>query len=264
MSRQATQKQQLAELVTRHGLTSAQFLACSADISQQFLSESRSCTTEHLEKLTAADVELLFDFYDQQCFSGICRQLVKEQGAELGFRCSSRMTRAGGKTTRRTYANRAPWYGRREYEISISSFLLEDNFNSHSRSISVCGYICEHRLHALQRIMEHELVHLIEMLLWENSSCAAQRFRAIASRWFHHREFNHQLITPREKAYTDHGVQPGSLVSFVFEGRERTGVVNRISKRATVLVPDRKGERYSDGRRYLKFYVPLTELKRVG
>jgi hypothetical protein len=39
--------------------------------------------------------------------------------------------------------------------------------------------------------------------------------------------------------------------------------VNKIAKRATVLVPCREGqgELYRDGRRYLKFYVPPGDLK---
>jgi hypothetical protein len=48
-----------------------------------------------------------------------------------------------------------------------------------------------------------------------------------------------------------------------FDGIERTGVVNRINKRATVLVEDRKGARYSDGKHYAKFYVPVQMLEAV-
>ncbi|MCA9041235.1 MAG: hypothetical protein KDA65_12855 [Planctomycetaceae bacterium] len=263
MSQVSSQKKLLVELATRGNLTESQFLAYSSDIAQSLLAGSLHCSSEQLERLVASDLELLFQLYDDHCFQGLCRKLIADEGAELRFRCSNRMTRAGGKTTRRTYARRARGKAWREYEIAISSFLLNDNFSANSRPISVCGYVCEHRLHALQRIMEHEIVHLIEMLLWDNSSCAASRFRGIASRWFGHREFNHQLITPREKALVDHGVRPGSVVQFEYEGRAQTGIVNRISKRATVLVPDRRGERYSDGRRYLKFYVPLASLKRV-
>ncbi|QDU79040.1 hypothetical protein Pla110_07440 [Polystyrenella longa] len=264
MSQVSSPKQQLYELAAHRGLSGNDFLACSSDIAQSLLAESASCSSEQLERLTASDLKMLFRLYDERCFQGLCHKLVAAEGAKLDFRCSTRMTRAGGKTTRRIYPAKAPWHGKREYEITVSSFLLQDNFYAESRPISVCGFVCEHRLHALQRIMEHEIVHLIEMLLWEGSSCAAKRFQGIASRWFQHREFNHQLITPREKALIDHGVRTGSTVQFDHEGRTWVGVVNRISKRATVLVADRRGERYTDGQRYLKFYVPLSALKRVG
>jgi hypothetical protein len=52
-------------------------------------------------------------------------------------------------------------------------------------------------------------------------------------------------------------------VRFRLDGRHYTGRVNRITKRATVLVEDRSGERYSDGKRYAKFYVPLEMLEKM-
>jgi hypothetical protein len=41
-----------------------------------------------------------------------------------------------------------------------------------------------------------------------------------------------------------------------------SGRVNRITRRATVLVPAPTGELFSDGKRYLRFYVPLEQLKK--
>ena len=38
------------------------------------------------------------------------------------------------------------------------------------------------------------------------------------------------------------------------------GLVARITRRATVLVPDASGKLYTDGRRYARYYVPLDEL----
>ena len=51
---------------------------------------------------------------------------------------------------------------------------------------------------------------------------------------------------------------------FTFEGRRLAGRVNRITKRATVLVEDPEGLNYSDGRRYKVFYVPISSLKPVA
>ena len=49
---------------------------------------------------------------------------------------------------------------------------------------------------------------------------------------------------------------------FRFDGIEHTGVVNRVSKRATVLVGP-QGRRYTDGKHYNKFYVPVQMLEAV-
>ena len=48
------------------------------------------------------------------------------------------------------------------------------------------------------------------------------------------------------------------------EGSRYVGVVNRVTKRATVLVEDSRGVRYSDGRCYAKFYVPVGMLERCA
>jgi hypothetical protein len=111
--------------------------------------------------------------------------------------------------------------------------------------------------------MEHEIVHLIEMLLWGKSSCSQPRFQAITWRFFGHTQNKHNLITPKEKALVKFGIRPGVKVRFRFDGIEHTGVVNRVSKRATVLVEDHKGRRYTDGKHYNKFYVPVQMLEAV-
>lgn len=263
MSARKTQ-QQLKLLIEQGGITPEQFVACSSDISQVILADSHFISEENFSEIHSKDLETLFRLYDDRCFQGLCSQLLAEQGCPIGFRLSNRMTRAGGMTSRRDWRAPHPHAGERHYEITASSFLLFDNFKPGSREITVCGHLCENRLQALQRIMEHEIVHLIEMLIWDRSSCAARRFQGIATRWFQHQAFSHSLITPREKARTEFGIRPGVVVHFDFEGRTYKGVVNRINKRATVLVPDRKGERYSDGKKYHKYYVPLQNLRRVG
>jgi hypothetical protein len=111
--------------------------------------------------------------------------------------------------------------------------------------------------------MEHELVHLIEMVLWDKSSCSQGRFHSITRRFFGHTENMHQLIAPKERAIVKFGIKPGMKVRFRFDGEECTGIVNRISKRATVLVEDDRGQRYTNGKHYAKFYVPVQSLEAV-
>jgi hypothetical protein len=53
-------------------------------------------------------------------------------------------------------------------------------------------------------------------------------------------------------------------VTFLFEGRPLTGRVNRLTKRATVLVEDPEGESFSDGLRYRRYYVPIVHLQPAG
>jgi len=201
------------------------------------------------------DLEFLFGSYDGRFLGGLCRRAL--EGRAIRFRLSSRMTQAGGKTTRfRTPA------GIVSYEISIGSSMLFDGFGTMDRRITVCGLECENRLEALQRIFEHEFVHLAELLCWENSDCTAARFQDIAQRFFLHRAHTHNLITRQERAAAS-GIRPGSPVAFIYQGRRLTGRANRITKRVTVLVEDPDGPRYSDGLRYKTYYVPIEHLEPV-
>jgi len=52
-------------------------------------------------------------------------------------------------------------------------------------------------------------------------------------------------------------------VASLFDGVRRVGVIRRITRRATILVESAAGARYSDGKRYEKFYVPLGQLSKL-
>jgi hypothetical protein len=197
--------------------------------------------------------------YDQAFFEGRLVPLAKREGLE--FALSSRMTRNAGKTvTRYPRGYRRGSRRQRKFEIVLSSSLLFQTFHDVHRPVEVTGIVCRNRLEAMQRITEHEIVHLLEMLVWDDSSCSRRRFQTIAQRFFGHTEHQHDLITQKERAVRKFRVRVGSRVSFLHEGRRLTGRVNRITRRATVLVPDRRGEPFSDGQRYRRYYVPLERL----
>ena len=221
-------------------------------IQRDLLAHSNYLREPDFKAIHPRDLELLFRAYDEQFFAGLCERAL--EGKKLTFRLSPRMTRAGGKTSLYTTRN-----GGVVYEISIASSILFDGFGEADRLATVCGLDCQSRLEALQRIFEHELVHLAELLSWGDSNCAASRFQRIAARLFLHRAHTHHLITRRERA-ADLGIRVGSHVTFHFEGRQLTGRVNRITKRATVLVADPAGTAFSDGLKYRTYYVPLASL----
>jgi len=249
------------QLLKTQQLDSALVRERTREIYERSLSESRHMTSGNFTAFHAEDLDRLFNLYDDTFFSGECKRLLED--SPLEFRISRRMTSAGGKTTRVTRRRPKKNQPKQSFEIAVSSTLLFQTFHDVDRSISVTGIECKDRFEALQRVFEHELVHLLEMLLWKDSSCSRPRFQQIASRWFAHAEHTHQLITPRERALAKFGIQAGDHVCFVFEGQRYQGFVNRITKRATVLVQDPTGTRYSDGHSYRKFYVPVELLQRM-
>lgn len=228
-------------------------------IFEQLLANAQYLNQPNFNVVHPADLELLFELYDGDFFGHKLRDTL--DGREIDFRFSKRMTSSGGKTTyyRPRSGDDPPWF-----EITISSALLFDAFNADDhRPIVVTGGVCQNRLEALLRIFEHELIHLAETLVWQTSSCTGGRFQRMAENLFGHTEHAHRLITRKERALVKHGLRGGSRVRFRFDGVEYTGVINRITKRATVLVESHNGRLYSDGKRYSKFYVPIGMLEAV-
>lgn len=246
-------------LDTLHALPADDRRARAEWIKSELCSQSKFITAGNFEQIHPSDLEHAFDLYETYFFDGWLGTLAEGFGNTLRFRLSTRMTSTAGTTSR--WRQKAG--GTDRYEIAISATLLFQTFDGETRPITVSGVECKDRLEAFQRVFEHELLHLAEMLIWDDSHCTRPRFQRIAAGMFGHTAHTHRLITPREYAHEQFGIQPGTQVEFDFEGATYRGRVNRITKRATVLVPDANGEPFSDGKRYTRYYIPLRMLRRV-
>ena len=235
----------------------------SQQIHDLMLQGPASLGSSNFRAIGPADLWRMYQHYDRLFFEGTLSAAVLEacRGA-LSFRVSERMTSAAGKTTR-TRRELKDGSVHLDFEIAISALLLFETFRDEERTILVCGIRCEDRLQALQRIFEHELIHLIEMLVWGESNCSKPNFHHLARGHFGHLAAHHALVTPRERAATEHAIHIGDRVGFEFEGAYHVGIVNRITRRVTVLVEHPRGSPYTDGKRYMKFYVPMRELVKV-
>ena len=245
--------------VETSALTVAQIAARTRRIYDTVLQESPSLDGGNFTTIHTSDLARLFDHYDTGFFQAQLRATLGR--TPVRFRLSKRLTTSAGQTA---YAISTHRRGPRFYEISVSTTLLFHCFaGDDHRPITVTGIKCHDRLEALQRVLEHELIHLIELQLWTMSRCSARRFQSMARRLFGHTTHTHALITLGERALAKFGIKPGDPVRFRFEGAQYTGIVNRITKRATVLVKDTRGRRYADGHRYARFYVPVEWLEKV-
>jgi len=236
-------------------------------IYEAILDQSPQIREGNFRLIGTDDLERLFIWYDREFFRGRLGEMVLEDEAHpITFRLSRRLVSAAGQTIRQV--RRVQRAGkpavRVDYEITVSATLLFNTFQNVERTVTVGGLVCRDRLEALQRIFEHELLHLAEFLGWGRSNCRADNFHALSRRIFAHEGAFHDLITPREQAKTAFNIRVGDHVSFELDGIERTGRVNRITRRATVLVEDPRGIPYADGRRYVPFYVPLPLLRKAA
>ena len=237
----------------------------TAEIYRGVLEESSALRTGNFKTIATSDLERLFERYDASFFDGRLRRMLDEQAdGRLTFRLSRRMTSSGGTTTRwirEGAGGRAIKQAR--FEIAISTTLLYQSFGDLERPVRVNGLSCRDRLEALQRVFEHELLHLLELLTTNRTNCSAANFKRLARGIFAHTEVTHELVTQRERAAAQLSVRVGDRVQFDYQGRPHVGMLNRITRRATVLVEQPGGIPYSDGRRYTKFYIPLSMLRKA-
>ncbi|HEX6884785.1 MAG TPA: SprT-like family protein [Planctomycetota bacterium] len=236
-----------AEITRRRLAIRALVLASSAHVDGP---DFRAVHPQDLRRMLAA--------YDQEFFAARLGPALAGHPLRLAF--SRRLTSAGGRTLQRRRRLPDGSLGPSDYEIRFSSLLLFESFVPGGPEARLVGLPCTDRLDALQRILEHELVHLAELLVHGDSSCKRAPFRLVARGLFGHLEHTHGLVTPTRKAAEVLGIRRGDRVRFEFDGAWLEGRVNRITRRATVLVEDPEGEPYSDGRRYRKYLVPLGRL----
>ncbi len=228
-------------------------------IYEETLKESRFMKEGNFQSFHPEDLHRMYILYDERFYEGQLETALADLPITFGI--SKKMTKAGGKTTRHWLRGK-PQVATR-YDISFSAPLLFQTFQDVQRDIRINGVLCHDRLEALQLVFEHELTHLSEFLVWDKSSCKGSRFQTIATRMFGHVEYTHQLITQAERALSKYQIRVGDTVSFEYGGETYVGIVNRITKRVTVLVKSPNGEKYSDGLRYAKYYVPLDLLTKV-
>ncbi len=199
--------------------------------------------------VSSSDIKMMFELYDEIFFDDFFKLHYPKR---IKFSLSRRMTRSGGKTE----------YHPRKIIIKLSTPLLFQSFNGEGRDVIICGIVCSDRLEAMMRIMEHEIIHLIEYVSYGGSSCSGNRFLSLVSRIFGHTDTGHQLVTGQEIADKNYGLMVGDRVSFEFQGDIKQGQITRITNRVTVMVKDCKGF-YHDlsGKRYTKYYIPLNHLE---
>ena len=210
-----------------------------------------------LEGLSAADLHLLFGSYDDLFFQNQLSGLLTASGSQILFDVSKRMTSAGANITRRGTKST-----RRVYRIAVSAPVLFASFRRTGDTPTANGVVCTDRTMALQVLMEHEFVHLYEMLTTGKSNHGSL-FKKVALDLFGHTDFRHNLVTVVQQASERLGVRLGEQVGFSFRGSRMVGKRNAVNRRATVLVPHRGGAEYKDGQKYLKFYVPVSSLQKV-
>jgi hypothetical protein len=230
-------------------------------IRDHLLRHSRYIQSPNFVRCSDTDLRMLYERYDQHFFDRQLRaHLAAQSATPLALRFTGRLRSSGGVTRR----VRRRGESRFSYAIEISHNVLFENFRTPEETAVVTGIECQDRVDALMRVMEHELLHLAEYLAFGETRCAGERFQSAAFSLFGHTAHQHAMLTRRTRTLRSTSLRPGHRVRFTHEGQALVGMINRINTRATVLVESPRGTRYTDGRSYIKFYVPLPALEPVA
>ena len=235
----------------------------SRQVYEAMLEQSEQIRTGNFTVIGSDDLERMFGLYDREFFRGLLGEMLMEDRAHpMAFRLSRRLTRAAGQTMRQV---RRSGRGRRivervEYEISVSTTLLFSTFQNVEREVIVGGLTAGTGSRPCSGSSSTSCSTWPSSWAGDDRAARPTNFHALSRRIFAHEGVSHDLVTPREQAAR--GLRRPGRRSRALRARRRAhrGRVNRITRRATVLVEHPRGEPFSDGRRYLSFYVPLPLL----
>ncbi|SHH77389.1 hypothetical protein [Clostridium grantii] len=209
--------------------------------------------------ISSEELTILFNLYDEIFLKNWFKNNYK---GKIKFSLSKRMTKSAGITIcPKNIASTSEKNLVLEIKIGIDFFF---HYNMITEPKLVCGIETKNSFHALQIVFEHEICHLIEFILFYESSCKKDRFKSMAYNLFKHTSSYHQLPTHKKIAMEQLGVSIGDIVSFSYREKIQEGILYKINKKAIVMVKDKKGS-FMDksGNKYMKYYVPLNKLKLI-
>ncbi|MCL2064578.1 MAG: SprT-like domain-containing protein [Candidatus Cloacimonetes bacterium] len=182
------------------------------------------------------DLEYLFSLYDKYFFAG---KLAENFNIILKY--SNKLTRSAGLLK---YAKR-----KSEVNISVSYPLIFVAYIRKPNRYIVNGETCKDPIEALMRVLEHEIAHLIEFVIYGTSNCNNANFMKIAYDLFGHTENKHLLGIELYCSNENFLIKKGDIVSFTYYGKIYTGMVVNIKKNIAISVDGLYGTK--------KYYVPF-------
>jgi len=191
---------------------------------------------DFLSKPKLRDIEHLFHLYDKKFFNN---QL--SNNLSISLRTSNKLTRSAGMVN---FSKR-----KQEARISLSLTLIFQSYLKQPEGYLVNGIFCKTPLTALMRVLEHEIVHLLEYILNGSSNCSNPQFLKMAYELFGHTESKHMLGIELQNYVDLKTLKVGDMVSFPYHGKIHKGSIINIKKNVTIAVDGLYNSR--------KYYVPL-------
>lgn len=164
-------------------------------VRQQVFIQSKQIKADNFGVASNDDIKLVFNLYDTYFFDTYFKE--NKVIEKMAFDFSKKMTSAGGKLMYYKVTNQNPI----QFRMRISAYLIFNSFkDGEIKSINLAGFETKNRLEALMHIIEHEIIHLIEFIAFNDSSCKKDNFKNLANSIFGHTAFTHSLLTGKMEA----------------------------------------------------------------
>lgn len=160
-------------------LTNAELSNIRKSIYDKFKTFKNSVTA-----MSSDDLRKFFYEYDRLCFNGDITKFMSDSNYTLGFKTSGEDTFTTEGICARGICN---------YVITIPTMY----FGRVTGMTNVAGHQCKDQLECLQRVVEHELVHLIIFIFCGDSFITDQHgpmFMDIAKNLFAHTDHRHYIF----------------------------------------------------------------------
>lgn len=135
-------------------------------------------------KMSSTDLKNIFQMYDSECFDNDISNFMTDKDFTLKFKTSGEAT-----FTTEGICNLLKC----DYTITIPTA----PFERVNGVTNVAGHLCKDQLECLQRVIEHELVHLIIFIFCQDGFIADQHgplFMRIVKDLFNHTDHRHYIF----------------------------------------------------------------------
>jgi hypothetical protein len=196
----------------------------------------------NFNSLSSNILEHLYELYDQYFFKMRISQILKTKNAYLTLHVNSKLTRAAGRCGPKGC----------NYIIDISDTIILQTFRGESKYHIGSGLKCYDRTECLMHTFEHELMHLVMLILPHRIIKGnpiykghGYFFKELVAAYFGHTETTHQLFVQQELVHSKEDFKVGQVIKYknVKNTKSWIGTIIKLNAKRAVVC-DQKGASY--------------------
>lgn len=152
------------------------------------IEQNRTAIIKSLEKLnetkiTEKQISVCFHMIDKLYFGNTISKKIDNLNKIIYFKVNNLLTKSAGRLGSLKYY----------YVLELSSKILDNLFNNQTKTVELGGLICYNLAETICVVIEHEIIHLILMMLYSIRT-HNNMFRTLARNIFNQTQIRHKLL----------------------------------------------------------------------